>query len=234
MLKIQQMEKIMKKYFEVLRQCVLFEQIEDENLTAILGCLGAKCYSYQKNQIILREGDSANLIGIVLKGKAQIVRIDYYGNRSIVAMIEPTQIFGESFACADEKMMPVDIVASEDSEILMVDCQRVIHSCSNACDFHRQIIFNLLKIVAKKNIMFNQKIEITSKRTTREKLITYLLQQAKRAGSDEFAISYDRQELADYLEVDRSGLSVEIGKLKKEGMIENRKNIFKLLSEQMV
>lgn len=229
MLKIQQMEKIMEKYFEVLRQCVLFEQIEDENLVAILGCLGAKCYSYRKNQTILREGDSANLIGIVLKGKAQIVRIDYYGNRSIVAMIEPTQIFGESFACADEKKMPVDIVASEDSEILMVDCQRVIHSCSNACDFHRQIIFNLLKIVAKKNIMFNQKIEITSKRTTREKLLTYLLQQAKKTGSDEFSIPYDRQELADYLEVDRSGLSVEIGKLKKEGIIENRKNIFKML-----
>ena len=146
-----------------------------------------------------------------------------------MAMIEPTQIFGESFACADEKKMPVDIVASEDSEILMVDCQRVIHSCSNACDFHRHIIFNLLKIVAKKNILFNQKIEITSKRTTREKLLTYLLQQAKKTGSDEFSIPYDRQELADYLEVDRSGLSVEIGKLKKEGIIDNRKNIFKML-----
>ncbi len=219
----------MKKYFEILRQCVLFENIGNDNLIAILGCLGAKLYIYRKNQTILKEGDAANQIGIVLKGKAQIVRIDYYGNRSIVAMIEPGQIFGESFACADEKQMPVDIVASENSEILMVDCQRVIHSCSNACDFHRQIIFNLLKIVAKKNIMFNQKIEITSKRTTREKLITYLLQQAKRAGCDEFVIPYDRQELADYLEVDRSGLSVEIGKLKKEGIIENRKNIFKML-----
>ena len=229
MLKIQQMEKSMEKYLEVLRKCSLFENIADENLTAILGCLGAKLYCYCKNQTILREGDAANLIGIVLKGKVQVVRIDYYGNRSIVAMIEPTQMFGESFACADEKMVPVDIVASEDSEVLMVDCQRVIHSCSNACDFHRQIIFNLLKIVAKKNIMFNQKIEITSKRTTREKLLTYLLQQAKKTGSDEFSIPYDRQELADYLEVDRSGLSVEIGKLKKEGIIENRKNIFKML-----
>lgn len=234
MLKIQQMEKGMEKYFEVLRKCPLFKQIEDDNLTAILGCLGAKQYSYRKNQTILRDGDAANLIGIVLKGKVQIVRIDYYGNRSIVAMIEPTQMFGESFACADEKKIPVDVVATEDSEILMVDCRRVIHSCSNACDFHRQIIFNLLKIVAKKNIMFNQKIEITSKRTTREKLITYLLQQAKKAGSDEFTIPYGRQELADYLEVDRSGLSVEIGKLKKEGIIENRKNAFKLLSEQIV
>lgn len=229
MLKIQQMEKSMEKYFEILRKCSLFENIEDENLIAILGCLGARLYTYRKNQIILREGDAANLIGIILKGKVQVVRIDYYGNRSIVAMIEPTQMFGESFACADEKKVPVDIVASEDSEVLMVDCQRVIHSCSNACDFHRQIIFNLLKIVAKKNIMFNQKIEITSKRTTREKLLTYLLQQAKKAGSDEFSIPYDRQELADYLEVDRSGLSVEIGKLKKEGIIENRKNIFKML-----
>ena len=229
MLKIQQMEKSMKKYFEVLRKCSLFEQIEDENLTAILGCLGARKASYKRNQTILREGDPANNIGIVLSGTVQIVRIDYYGNRSIVAMIEPAQIFGESFACADEKFVPVDIVASEDCEILLVDCQRVIHSCSNACDFHRQIIFNLLKVVAKKNIMFNQKIEITSQRTTREKLMTYLLQQAKRAGCDEIVIPYDRQELADYLEVDRSGLSAEIGKLRKEGILKSNRNQFILL-----
>lgn len=219
----------MEKYFSVLRKCSLFESIENENLAVILGCLGAKLCHYRKNQAILREGDSANLIGIVLKGKVQLVRIDYYGNRSIVAMIEPTQIFGESFACADEKHLPVDVVACEECEILMIDCQRVIHSCSNACDFHRQIIFNLLKVVAKKNILFNQKMEITSKRTTREKLMTYLLQQAKKSGGNEFEIPYDRQELADYLEVDRSGLSTEIGKLKKEGLIENRKNIFKVI-----
>lgn len=219
----------MKKYFDVLRKCSLFEAIEDENLMAILGCLGAKVVSYKKNQVIMQEGDSANFIGLVLNGKVQIIRVDYYGNRSIVAMIEPAYLFGESFACANVKQIPVDVVASEDCEILLIDCRRVIYSCSNACDFHRQMIFNLLKIVAQKNLMFNQKIEITSQRTTREKLMTYLMQQAKKAGRDEFEIPYDRQELADFLEVDRSGLSAEISKLKKEGIIENKKNQFKIL-----
>ena len=206
----------MKKYFDVLRKCTLFENIEDDNLFAMLKCLGARLVTFKKGNMIMREGEKANNIGLVLTGKVQMIRVDYYGNRSIVALIEPSNIFGESFACADETHMPFDAIALEDCELLLIDCKRVVNSCTNACDFHRQVIFNLLKMVAKKNIMYGQKMEITSQRTTREKLLTYLLQQAKKEGKNEFEIPYDRQELADFLEVDRSGLSSEIGKLCKE------------------
>ena len=123
----------------------------------------------------------------------------------------------------------VDVVAAEDTEILLLQAQRIIHSCGQACHFHNQMIHNLLQVVARKNLLSNQKIEVMSKRTTREKLMAYLLLEAKRAGGSSFSIPYDRQELADYLEVDRSGLSAEISKLRRENVLLCRKNEFTLL-----
>lgn len=219
----------MKNYFELLRRCPMFANIENESLTAMLGCLGAKEGAYKKGDIILAEGTPASCLGIVLSGKAQIERVDYYGNRSILTTVEPPQIFGESFACAGLAEMPVDVVAAENTEVLLIDARRVTLSCSNACEFHSRMIFNLLNIVAKKNLVLHQKAEITSKRSTREKLMTYLLIQAKNSGSNTFSIPYDRQELADYLEVERSGLSSEIAKLRAEGVLECRKNLFTII-----
>lgn len=219
----------MRKYFNVLRRCRLFENISDENLIAMLSCLGARIQCFSKNQSILTEGMPASHMGIVLSGTIQLVRVDYYGNRSIVTSMTASQLFGESFVCADVQAIPVNIIAAEDCEVLLINGRQIVRSCSNACEFHSQMIFNLLKIVAAKNLIFNQKIEITSRRTTREKLMTYLLQQAKAQGSSSFVIPYNRQELADFLEVDRSGLSAEISKLRKEGILTCRKNDFSLL-----
>lgn len=219
----------MKNYFSILHNCPLFNRIEDKELCEMLSCLSAKEYSYKKGETIFAEGDKAKYIGIVLKGSVQAVRVDYYGNRSIVTNIEPPQLFGEAFACAELKSLPVDVVAADDAEILLIDAQLIAHPCKNGCHFHCQTISNLLSIVAKKNLVLNQKIEITSKRTTREKLMAYLLLQAKEAKSRTFTIPYDRQELADYLEVDRSGLSAEISKLRKEKVLECRRGTFTLL-----
>ena len=195
----------------------------------MLSCLGARTRSLTKNQIIFQEGDPARDVGIVLSGAVQIVKEDYYGKRSIVARIGPGELFGESFACAGVRALPVSVVASEDSLVAIIDCHRITVSCSNACAFHSRMIFNLLRVVASKNLLFNQKIEITSKRTTREKLMTYLLSQAKLHGSDSFTIPYDRQALADYLGVERSAMSTELGKLRREGVLECDKSWFKLL-----
>ncbi len=219
----------MKKHFEVLRKCPLFHQIEDENLTALLGCLGAKIKTYEKKETILSEGTPAKQIGIVLSGAAQIVQIDYFGNRSILGSLEPSEIFAESFVCAEIQAIPINVIASETCDIMLIDGHRIIHSCSNACSFHQQMIFNLLKNMATKNILFHQKIEITSKRSTREKLMVYLMFHAKKAQSNSFNIPFDRQALADYLEVDRSGLSAEISKLRREGILKCERNHFELL-----
>lgn len=219
----------MKKYFDILQRCPLFTGIEDDKLFRMLDCLGAKVESFDKKYTIIAEGNPAKYIGIMLSGSAQIVRIDYYGTRNILSEVVTCEVFGEAFACAEVQKIPVSVIANEPCEVMLIDCSHILHTCQNNCGFHQQLIFNLMKDLALKTIMFHQKIEITSKRSTREKLMTYLMFQAKKFGSNCFHIPFDRQELADYLEVDRSGLSAEISKLRKEGVIESDKNYFELL-----
>ena len=212
-----------------LINCALFEEISSEHLTALLTCLDAKKLSYKKGEVILPEGDAATEIGILLSGRAHIVQSDYYGNNTLASVVFPGQLFAESFACAMAEALPVSVVAAEDSEILFINCARLMTSCSNACEFHNRIIFNLLKITARKNLALHEKNMLTAKRTTREKLLAYLMLQAKSNNSLVFTIPFDRQALADYLGVDRSGLSAELGKLKKEGVLDFFKNSFRLL-----
>lgn len=219
----------MKDFLPILQACPLFAGVRPEDISGMLGCLGAKPLSARKGQTIFREGESAAHIGIVLTGAVQLIREDYYGNRSIVAHIGPNELFGESYAFSAAAALPVSVVADEDSRILLLDSRRITVCCSNACSFHSQVIFNLLRLVATKNLMLHQKILVTSQRTTREKLMAYLLAQAKLQSSDSFTIPYDRQALADYLEVDRSGLSAEISKLRREGILECEKSRFRLL-----
>ena len=219
----------MKNYIPALKKCGLFEEIEEENLTAMLDCLGAKVFSVKKDMTIFCEGTPAKYIGLILSGAVQMVQDDFYGNRSIVTSIGENGLFGESFACAGITSLPVSFIASKDCEIMLIDCKRITYTCCNACSFHKQVIFNLLHLVARKNLDFHQKIEITSKRSTKEKLMTYLLSVAKQTGSSSFTIPYDRQALADYLGVERSAMSSEIGKLRKEGIIECQKSHFTIL-----
>lgn len=219
----------MKKYLEVLKNCPLFKNISEDNLLTMLSCLGAKTELFDKKYTIMAEGTPAKYIGIVLSGSAQIIQVDYYGNRSILSSLEPSQVFAEAFAAAEIKSIPVSIIANEPSEIMFIDCAHIMHTCSNNCGFHNQLIFNLMQDIAAKTILFHQKIEIISKRSTREKLLTYLSFYSKKTGSASFDIPYDRQELADYLEVDRSGLSAEISKLRSEGLLNSYKKHFELL-----
>ena len=218
----------MKKYFEILHRCPLFEGIRDNDLSAMLGCLQAKIVKFDKRETVMAEGDPPKNIGILLSGTAQIVQMDYFGNRSIVSGVAPGELFAESFACADVTAIPVSIVATEESEVMLVDCLHIMQTCGHACSFHQQMIYNLMRTLATKNLNFHQKLEVTSKRTTREKLMAYLMLQARLHKSSRFEIPFDRQELADFLEVDRSGLSNEIAKLRREGVLESEKKQFTL------
>ena len=214
---------------EMLSNCALFDGVRPEDRVPMLSCLGAKVVEVKKNQAIFSEGDPADTVGIVLEGSVQLIREDYYGNRSIVARIGPSGIFGESFACSDVPTFPISVVAVEDSRVMLIASQRITVTCCNACEFHNRMIFNLLKIIANNNLVLTQKIDVTSRRTTREKLLAYLTAQARATGSDSFDIPYDRQGLADYLEVERSAMSSEIGKLKKDGIIDCDRSHFRLL-----
>ncbi len=224
----------MEKYLPVLADCPLFAHIDSGDLSAMLACLNASVRHCAKGETILGEGDSSRHIGVVLRGCVQVSRMDYSGSRSLMARLSPPDLFAEAFAFAGVAALPVSVTASEDADVLMIDASRITHSCASACGFHQQMIYNLMRILALKNLAFSRKLEITSKRTTREKLLTYLMQQAALTGSRSFVIPFDRQELADYLEVDRSGLSAVISMLRKEGVLTSEKSRFTLLKSQEV
>jgi len=218
----------MEKYMAVLKNVSLFRDIESENIKCLLKCLSAKTENYRAKEAIFLAGNKYEYVGIVLSGQVQIVKEDFYGNKNIVASVEKGQLFGESFACADIKIIPVSVFAVEDCEIMLIDYRKIITTCQHNCSFYSKIIFNMLRIIAKKNIMISQKIEFISKRTTKEKLLAYLSLEAEKAGSNTFSIPYNRQELADYLSVDRSAMSAELCKLRDNGIIDFNKNKFLL------
>lgn len=209
----------MDNYFEILNTCPLFCQVGEENYEKMLRCFGARVISVKKNSAIFHEGQQADRVGIVLSGAIQTVQDDYLGNRSILSMASPGELFGEGFACAGVEALPVNIIAAIDSCVILIDCSHIMTMCHHACPCHNQMIRNLLLSVAQSNLRLNQKIEILSKRTTREKVMAYLLSEAKLHDSNEFIIPYDRQQLADYLGVERSALSTVIGKLRDDGII---------------
>ena len=219
----------MEKFFDILSTCSLFEDVGRENYDKMLRCFGARIISVKKGSAVFREGEAATRVGIVLTGTVQTVQDDYFGNRSILSMAGPGQLFAEGFACAGVETMPVSIVATTDSQIMLIDCSHIMTMCHNACAFHNQMIRNLLHSVAQSNMQLNQKIEILSKRTTKEKVMAYLMSEAKIQGSDSFSIPYDRQELADYLGVERSAMSAVIGKLRDDGYIQVNRRQFQLM-----
>ena len=220
----------MEEYFEILSRCPLFHGIDRGDLAGMLSCLGGKIMEIPKGGAVFLEGDPAQFVGIVLSGTVQIVRDDFYGNRSVLTAVPPGGLFAEAFSCAGLEALPVSAIALQASTVLLLDCKRVLQGCSNACPFHSRLIYNLLQGLAQKNLMLTQKIHYMSQKTTREKLMEYLLDQAKQHGSPEFVIPYDRQALADYLGVERSAMSAELGKLRKAGLIESRGSWFRVLA----
>lgn len=218
----------MEKYLDLLKTVSLFANVDMSDIKLLLNCLSAKTERFKENETIFLAGNKAEFVGIVLSGQVQVVKEDFYGNKNIVASVETGQLFGEAFACADIKTMPVSVFAVEDCEIMLIDYRKIITTCSNTCSFHSKLIYNMLRIVANKNIILSQKIEFISKRTTKEKLLAYLSSEAKKAGSNSFSIPFSRQELADFLSVDRSAMSAELCKLRDSGVIEFNKNKFVL------
>ena len=182
----------MKKYFPLLQRCPLFAGIAPEELESMLGCLNGQLRPVSRGQTVFHEGDEARWVGIVLEGEVQIFRDDYDGSRSLLGRAGPGQLFGEVFACAGVETLPVTVEATREGVILLADCRRVLTVCRSACAFHNRLINNLLQVVAEKNLQLNRKIECMSARTTRDKLMAFLLSEAKTHRSREFDIPFDR------------------------------------------
>ena len=219
----------MQEFLPILRRTPLFTGVADADILKMLTCLDAQCTAFERRRIIFCEGILPKKMGLVLSGTVLVERVDRNGNRSILQEIGTGGLFGEAFACAGAQSLPVTMVAGEKCKVLSLDAFHVLHTCQQHCPHHQAMIFNLMKELARKNMEFHDRIDITSRRSTREKLLTYLDICSKKEGARRFFIPFDRQELADYLEVDRSGLSAEIGKLRREGVLVSRKNEFELL-----
>lgn len=204
----------------------LFQGVCETEFEQMISCLDGKYRRFQKNALILAEGQAAAGLGIVLEGCVQVVDEDVFGNRNIVEQLEPGGLYGAAFACAGIPVSPVSIVAAKDSLILTLDIRKVLTVCPNSCPFHQRLVQNMVRILAKKNVILSEKISHISKRTTREKLLSYLSEESKRAGSSHFRIPFNRQEMADYLCVERSAMSAELGRLRREGVIDFQKNEF--------
>lgn len=228
MLVFQQKRLLMKQYPPLLAGCALMDGILPDDISGLLSCLEAQLLTYQRDNVILQQDDPARFFGVVLSGGVQVLRGDVLGSHTIIAALGPGELFGETFACASLPALPVNVIATADSTVLLFEHERVIKACKRGCAAHSQLIVNLLRITAQKNLLLSRKLEIVMQRTTRDKLMAYLHAQAEQAHSSRFRIPFDRQQLADFLGVERSAMSTELNKLKKAGMIDFDKKDFKL------
>lgn len=175
------------------------------------------------------EGDTTRTVGIALSGRILIIKDDFWGNRTILSEIHSGELFGESFPdTASQPSSPVSALAAEKAEVLLIDYAKIITTCSSNCFFHNRVIVNLISILTKKSVSLTHKIACVTKKTTREKLLFYLSSQTSQAKGKAFTISFNRQELADYLAVDRSAMSNELSKMRNEGLLDFHKNMFLL------
>ena len=206
----------------------LFSGMKESEIKAILGCLTVQIKEYEKGSTIFQVGDPISEIGIVATGSVHIIREDYCGNRDLMARVGEGEVFGETYACIPHTTIPIYVIAAERAEILFLKVQKILITCSSSCEFHNRLVRNMLTVLAEKNLEMTNKIDIVTKRTTRSKLMTYLSKQAEQNHMSEFQIPLTRQQLADYLGVDRSAMTVELQKMEQDGWIEFTKNRFRL------
>ena len=216
----------MKKYLEIIQTSPIFAGIGEEEAEAMLRCLGARISGAQKQTYLLHPGQRTESIGLVLNGSVLIVQEDFWGRRNLMARVMPGQIFAESFACKAGAVLNVSAVAAEPCTVMWLDVQRILTTCSSGCAYHDRLIRNLISELAGKNLRFSEKLIHMGKRTTREKLLSYLSGEAQRCGGPEFEIPFTRQQLADYLSVERSAMSAELSKLRDDGYLTFEKNHF--------
>ncbi len=218
----------MKKYIEILKRTQMFSGVGEDEITSMLSCLGARQKSYKRGEYVLRQGEHLGDILVLAEGKLHIQKDDYWGNRSILGQVAVGEMFGESYVAPDSGVLLNDVIAIEYSTVIFFDVKRIITTCPTACRFHALVTQNMFFAISEKNRKLVQKLGHMSKRSTREKLISYLSEEAKKQRSGSFTIPFNRQQLADFLSVDRSAMSNELCKMRDEGLIEFEKNWFRL------
>lgn len=217
----------MKKVFDKIKANPLFKGIGVNDFEAMLGCVEGHVLTYEKGAVIQLAGNPVNTVGLVVCGAVQVMREDNDGKQNLMAELHEGELFGEVFACAGVSHSPVTVLAGEPAEVLHLNYRKVITACSSACSFHQRLIENMLTLVAKKNLLLSQKIDILSKRTTRERLLLFF--DYHRQGARRFTVQFSREELAAYLCVERSAMSAELSEMQRDGLICYDHNNFEIL-----
>ena len=219
--------------WQILLDSILFQGMSLKELSELMTCLRPEHRTYKKGSIIYHAGVKNVAMGLVLSGCVHIENNDFLGNKSILSQILQGGIFAEAYACIKEEELMVNVVVAEDSEILFFDGGRVLKTCAGNCPYHAQLIQNLLFVMARKNLALSKRSLHTSPKRIRERLLSYFSEQMARQGGKSFTIPFGRQELADYLNVDRSALSNELSKMSRDGIIRIQKNEVRYLGEEL-
>ena len=218
----------MEKYLPILRNSPFFKGLSDGEILSVLHCVNAATISTKRSSYIFRAGDTTEVMGLVLAGSVLVIQEDLWGHRNILSKCCAGDFFGEPYAASPGSVLNISVIADEDCEILFLNVQRLLVSCPAACEHHQKLIRNLVCVLANKLLIFNDKITHVGKRTTRDKLLSYLSAESVRQSSLSFDIPFNRQQLADYLCIDRAAMSAELSKLQKEGLIKTNRNHFEL------
>lgn len=203
-----------------LTQTSLFSGISQADLSNLLSCLAAVERRYSKGAVILAEGEPTQWMGLVLEGRAIISCADVWGKSSILGFAEPGAVFGEAYACVPGEALLISVCAAEETRVLFLNVGKLLTVCGNACPFHARLIRNLLTISAGKNLQLSRRIFHTTPKSIRGRLQSYFSECAKKSGSLTFKLPFNRQQLADYLGVDRSAMSSELSKMQRDGLIQ--------------
>lgn len=229
------MYTLKEEYFDILQACPLFSRIKESDFPHLLSCVNAIEKKYHYDEYLWFHEDFVTSLGIVLSGSLEIIRENAGGQKHILDFISPGQIFGEGIICTKDKLSPVSVVAREPSIILFLPFDRVIRPCGHSCDFHHQLTLNIITILGEKNRMLNRKIELLAIKGMREKLAAYLLYEealflksSDQKNGRSFIITPNRNELAEYLNVSRSSMCRELGRMKDEGFIDYYQNTFRI------
>lgn len=219
--------------FVFLSETKLFNGLSAEEAFAAVKCLDGFSKSYSKGEIVFFMGQSTQHLAVVLSGMISIEIDDVWGNKNIMSHINKGEIFAETYSCLPNEKMLVNAVSLENSEILFLNTAKLLNPCENACQFHQCIIKNLLAISSKKNLILSQKIRYTSPKSIRDRLLSYISDQAVKNDTNDFTIPFNRQQLADFLSVDRSAMSNEISKMQRDGFFSCTKNHF-ILNQKLM
>lgn len=205
---------------------VLFQGMKENEIEGLLKFLKAAKKTYHKGETIFHMGECVTKMGIIVKGSVYIIRGDAWGNENILDHAGCGQVFGETYACTRGEPLTVDVVAAEDAEIIFIDSSGILERFDPSCASHVRLLQNLVQVMAQKNLAFSRKMSHIMPKTIRERLLSYLSYEAVKHQDREFDIPFNRQQMADYLLVERSALSKELSRMRKEGLLSYRKNHF--------